>query len=82
LDNLPSVILDTEQRLFLRDPGIEETLLPPSEGQTFHYRYRGLRLLIEGQDRMFLIPNEWSANDSTLVVPLDNSVRVQFQFQN
>jgi hypothetical protein len=80
--NLPNVILDTKERLFLRDLGIEETVLPPSEGQTFHYRYRGLRLLIEGQDRMFLVPDEWSASDSTLVVPLDGSVRVQFQFQN
>ncbi len=81
-DNLPYVILDTKERLFLRDPGIEETVLPPSEGQTFHYRYRGLRLLIEGQDRMFLVPDKWSASDSTLIVPLDGSVRVQFQFQN
>jgi len=80
--DLPSVILDTKERLFLRDPGIEETLLPPSEGQTFHYRYRGLRLLIEGQDRMFLVPDQWSASDSTLIVPLDGSVRVQFQFEN
>jgi hypothetical protein len=82
LDSLPSVILDTKERLFLRDPGIEETVLPPSEGQTFHYRYRGLRLLIEGQNRMFLVPDQWSASDSTLIVPLDGSVRVQFQFQN
>lgn len=81
-DNLPNVILDTKERLFLRDPGIEETVLPPSEGQTYHYRYRGLRLLIEGQDRMFLVPDEWSASDSTLIVPLDGSVRVQFQFRN
>jgi hypothetical protein len=58
------------------------TGLLPSAGQTFHYRYRGLRLLIEGQDRMFLVPDKWSASDSTLVVPLDSSVRVQFQFQN
>lgn len=79
---LPSVILDTKERLFLHDPGIEETVLPPSGGQTFHYRYRGLRLLIEGQDRMFLVPDQWSASDSTLIVPLDSSVRVQFQFQN
>ena len=81
-DNLPSVILDTKERLFLEDPGIGETLLPQSEGQTFHYRYRGLRLLIEGQNRMFLVPDQWSASDSTLIVPLDGSVRVQFQFQN
>jgi hypothetical protein len=80
--DLPSVILDTKERLFLRDPYVAETVLPPSAGQTFHFRYRGLRLLIEGQDRMFLVPDEWSASDSTLVVPLDGSVRVQFQFQN
>jgi hypothetical protein len=81
-DSLPSVILDTKERLFLHDPGIEETALPASEGQTFHYRYRGLRLLIEGQNRMFLVPDTWSASDSTLIVRLDGSVRVQFQFQN
>lgn len=82
-DNLPSVILDTKERLFLRDgPVIEETILPQSEGQTFHYRYRGLRLLIESQNRMFLVPDEWSPSDSTLIVSLDGSVRVQFQFQN
>jgi len=79
---LPSVILDTKERLFLRDPGIEETALPASDGQTFRYRYRHLRLLIEGHDRMFLVPDSWSASDSTLIVPLDGSVRVQFQFQN
>lgn len=82
LGELPSVILDSKERLFLHDPGIEETSLPASAGQTFHYRYRGLRLLIQGQDRMFLVPDAWSASDSTLIVPLDGSVRVQFQFQN
>src|SRR5436309_1531683 len=46
LGRLPSVILDTKERLYLRSPGIEETVLPESQGQTFHYRYRHLRLLI------------------------------------
>ena len=82
LDRLPRIILDTKERLFLRDPGVEETMLPASEGQTFHYRYRRLRLLIVGHDRMFLVPDTWSASNSTLIVPLDGSVRVQFQFQN
>jgi hypothetical protein len=81
-NDLPSVILDTKERLFLTDPGIGEATLPPSEGQTFHYRYWGLRLLIEGQDRMFLVPDRWSASDLTLIVPLNDSVRVQFQFVN
>jgi hypothetical protein len=85
LDQLPSVILDTKENLFLRDPGMEGQptgLVPQSDGQTFHFRYHGLRLLIVGKDRMFLVPDKWSASDSTLVVPLDGSVRVQFQFQN
>jgi len=82
LDDLPRVILDTKERLYITDPFIKETALPPSEGQTFHYRYRNLRLLIQGKDRMFLVPDAWSASDSTLVVPLDDSVRVRFQFQN
>lgn len=82
LDTLPSVILDTRERLYLRDPGVDETVLPAFPGQTFHYRYRHLRLLIHGHDRMFLVPGKWSASDSTLVVPLDETVRVQFQFEN
>lgn len=82
LDTLPNVILDTRERLYLRDPGVEETALPISPGQTFHYRYRHLRLLIQGHGLMFLVPDTWSASDSTLVVPLDESVRVQFQFEN
>ncbi|HEV2778958.1 MAG TPA: hypothetical protein VGX25_06100 [Actinophytocola sp.] len=82
LGRLPSVILDTKERLYLRSPGIEETVLPESQGQTFHYRYRRLRLLIHGGDRMFLVPDTWSASNSTLIVALDGSVRVQFQFQN
>ncbi|MBB4908718.1 hypothetical protein [Actinophytocola algeriensis] len=82
LDRLPSVILDTKERLYLRSPGIDENALELSEGQTFRYRYRNLRLLIHANDRMFLVPNRWSASNSTLVVRMDDSVRVQFQFQN
>jgi hypothetical protein len=82
LDRLPSVILDTRERLFLRSPGIVESALPQAEGQTFRYRYRGLRLLIHGNDRMFLVPTRWTASNSTVVIRLDDSVRVQFQFQN
>ena len=82
LDRLPSVILDTKERLFLTSPGLSEVTLPPSEGQTFHYRYRRLRLLIQGDDRVFLVPEKWSPSNSTLLVRLDNSVRMQFQFIN
>jgi hypothetical protein len=82
LDRFPVVILDTKERLYLRSPGVEETRLPAANGQTFNYRYRQLRLLAVGQNRMFLVPGRWNASDTTVVVPLDESVRVQFQFQN
>ena len=82
-DTLPSVILDTKEYLFLHDPSVPKPeMLTGSEGQTFHYRYRKLRLLIVGQDRMFLVPDQWSPSDTTLIVPLDGSMRVQFQFEN
>lgn len=92
LDRFPSVILDTKERLYLTDgcqrradPGaacIEETALPTGPGQVYRFRYRHFRLLIQGHDRLFLVPDVWSASNSTLMLPLDGSIRVQFQFQN
>lgn len=82
LDRLPSVIVDTTERLYLTSPGVDERVLETSEGQTFHYRYRNLRLLIQGRDLLFLVPATWSAENSTLIVPMDGSVRLQFQFEN
>jgi hypothetical protein len=82
LDRLPSVILDTRERLSPRSPNVAETMLPASAGQTFHYRYRGLHLLIQGKDRLFLVPGAWSPSNFTLVLPMDGSVRLQFQFVN
>ncbi|WP_369258453.1 hypothetical protein [Geodermatophilus amargosae] len=82
LDRLPAVILDTTERLSLTSSGVRESALPPSEGQTFRYRYRDLRLLIQGEDRLFLVPETWDASNSTLVVPMDDSVRLQFRFVN
>lgn len=84
LRELPSVILDTKERLFLpAGLGVAETRLEPvEEGQAFRYRYWNLRLLIEGQDAMFLVPNAWDAANSTLLVPVDDNVRVRFQFRN
>lgn len=84
LNELPSVILDTQERLFLPSgTAVEERVLDQaSDQQTFRYRYWKLRLLIQGDDQMFLVPDTWSAGNTTLLVPLDGSVRVQFQFRN
>jgi hypothetical protein len=82
LDDLAPVILDTQDRLFLTDGIVEETALPASDEARYRFRYRGLRLLIQGDGALFLVPEKWSPSDSTLRVPLDDSVRVQFRFVN
>lgn len=82
LHRLPLVILDTQERLYLTDGIIEESELPADGDQTFRYRYRGFRLLVQGGDRLFLVPSRWSPANSTLMIPLDGSIRVQFRFVN
>jgi hypothetical protein len=85
LDDLPAVVLDTPERLYLRDGVTKEVVLAPvkgaepEEGQTFRYRYYGLRLLVQAGDRMFLVPDRWTPHNSTLVFDLDD-VRVKFRF--
>jgi hypothetical protein len=74
----PGVVLDTKERLFLPSTSVTEEVLPATEGQTYRYRYRNMRLLIQGQGRLFLVPDPWSEDSPTLVVPLDD-VRLQFQ---
>jgi len=75
----PAVVLDTKERLYLTTNAVREVVLPTGPGaQDFHYRYRNLRLLIQGKDRLFLVPSPWSRGDATLVLPLDDAVRIQF----
>ena len=80
LNQLPPLILDTQERLHLTDGIVKETGLKAEEGDKFRYRYRGFRLLVQGDGVMFLVPERWSESDSTLLVKLDGSVRVQFRF--
>jgi hypothetical protein len=85
LDELPRVVLDTRERLYLRNADVTETALQAEEGQTFRYRYRGLRLLVQNGDRMFLVPCSEQVTpcphhrgSATLVVRMSDSTRVQF----
>lgn len=93
LDDLPAVILDSPQDLHLRNTvAAPEDLCwtsgdapdPACAARTDdeRYRYRGLRLLVQGPTAMFLVPSAWSASATTLEVPRDADVRLQFQFVN
>lgn len=77
-DRRPGVVLDTPERLYLHDPGIVETSLPDAGNQRFHFRYRGFRLLLEADNRLFLIPEQWRTGGDLLVLPADGNLRVQF----
>ncbi|GAA1976668.1 hypothetical protein GCM10009798_42330 [Nocardioides panacihumi] len=87
LEDLPAVVLDTRESLYLRDEVTQQQLLLPAgataapTGQTFVYRYYGLRLLAQSGDLMFLVPERWDPSDSTLVFDISD-VRVKFRFVN
>jgi hypothetical protein len=81
LGALPAVVLDTSERLYPGNPAITaQPLEVADEGQVFRYRYFGLRLLVHGGDRLFLVPDAWSADASTIVLADDEAVRVRFRF--
>jgi hypothetical protein len=81
LGDLPAVVLDTKEPLYLTDGIVQETELPDREGQEYAFRYRGFRLLIQAGDRMFLVPERWSPSNSTVMVPVDDA-RLRFRFVN
>ena len=55
--------------------------MPPSPTEP-RYRYRGLRLLVQGPSAMFLVPTKWSPSATTLMVARTSDARLQFQFVN
>ncbi|WP_278235766.1 hypothetical protein [Isoptericola sp. AK164] len=81
LSTLPAVVLDTPQRMFTGDDTIAETRLENGDPGEPAYRYRGLRLLVEGAGVLFLVPEVWTEHGSTFAVPMDD-VRVRFRFVN
>ncbi|MCA5894190.1 hypothetical protein LEP48_12650 [Isoptericola sp. NEAU-Y5] len=78
---LPAVVVDTTQRLHGGDPAVEESVLPADASGVERYRYRGLRLLVEGEGVLYLVPQRWSDRGSTFVLDRED-VRVRFRFVN
>ncbi|WP_329102871.1 hypothetical protein OG792_25120 [Micromonospora sp. NBC_01699] len=87
LPDRPQVWVDTRERLIDPPPGVTETLLPGAPASpaavdipdrpAFQYRYGGLRLLLEADGRLYLVPGEWTEQGRTIVLPHDTDVRLQ-----
>jgi hypothetical protein len=78
LDIRPGLVVDSAARLFPVSPGILETRLPPDSGP-YHYRYRGLRLLVAGHDRLYLIPQQWNPEQgAVLALNQSNDIRIEY----
>ncbi|MCR6704536.1 MAG: hypothetical protein NVV66_07505 [Cellulomonas sp.] len=73
--------------LCVHDDDPDDGVTPaPDEGcvaaQAPRWRHRGLRLLVQGPDAMFLVPSSWDAGATTVMVPRDLPAQWQFQFVN
>jgi hypothetical protein len=78
LPGRPEVVLYTKEPLRDLPAGASGTRLSPAAGGELRYRYRGLRLLVQANGRLFLVPAQWITPGShTLVVPYDNTVRLE-----
>jgi hypothetical protein len=77
LPDRPEVVLDTGERLIDLRPYVQESSLPTEPGGKFRYRYHGLRLLLQAAGRLLLVPEHWTARGRTLIVPYDDSIRLQ-----
>ncbi|MEU6714555.1 hypothetical protein ABZ897_24065 [Nonomuraea sp. NPDC046802] len=83
LAGYPEVILDLKEPLVGAPNGITHTLLPATgKDPGFLHRYRGFRLLLASGGRLFLVNPTWTlGRDQTVVVPYDNSIRIQLVSQ-
>ncbi|MFF0817916.1 hypothetical protein ACFYVR_22535 [Rhodococcus sp. NPDC003318] len=76
LEGRPGVVLYSVDRLSIQGPGVISQDLV-QDGNLYHHRYAGLRMLIRASDRYFLVPVDWrKGQDSVFVVNADDSVRV------
>ena len=73
------VILDLKEPLQGTPSGVTHTLLSATgKDPSFAHRYRGFRLLLASGGRLFLVSPDWTlGRDQTIVVPYDNSIRIQ-----
>lgn len=78
LGSRPGVVVYSEKRLHIEQPGVTETRFDEPDA-AYRFRYEGLRLLLRSNSRFFLVPASWSVDGgTTIVLPESESVRLEF----
>lgn len=77
-DTTPDVILYSTSRIRIDAHSVAERDLG-SAYAPYRYRYSGLKLLVEANRELLLIPFDWSTRNAfTLVLPENNTIRIVF----
>lgn len=71
----PHVVLYAVERQAIAGPGVTVDDLP-QDGSRYHYRYDGLRLLVQGADQYLLVPSGWRRGDSAYLIPIGADIRI------
>ncbi|MEU0519808.1 hypothetical protein [Streptosporangium sp. NPDC006007] len=79
----PEIIIDTKEPLSGLPSGVTQSALRiTGKNPAFAYRYRGFRLLLASDGRLFLVSGTWTlGRDQTIVVPYDDKTRIQLVSQ-
>ncbi len=74
----PGVVVYSEKRLQIDQPGVTETRFDEPDS-AYRFRYEGLKLLLRSSSRFFLVPGSWSVDSgTTIVLPESTSLRLEF----
>lgn len=78
LQTEPRVVLYSEKGLSLTAPGVITTRCRDPQA-AYHFRYDGLRFVLQARDQYLLLPAQWSPRDGVVfLVPRTDSVRLEF----
>lgn len=74
----PETVLYSAKSLNLTGPGVRETQCRNAD-TAYHYRYTGLKLILQSGGQYFLLPVQWHKADGTaLVLPRTDALRLEF----
>jgi hypothetical protein len=78
MSSYPNVVLYSERSLSLVAPGVRETRCREAQA-AYRFRYAGLKLVLESGGQYFFLPAGWTrASGAAILLPQDNSIRLEF----